>query len=515
MELTLLSTSDTHGFLYPTDFRKRNQSLDFGLTKVKEQIKKIEKTVQGSLIKIDNGDFLQGSPLSYFLAKNPSAGSMADVMNEMGYDCGVLGNHEFNYGIEFLEETISKLNYPIICANILKANGEFLTNCPYVVIEREGVKIAVLGLTTQYIPNWEQPKTVEGLVFKSALETAKEFVPKLKEEADIVIVSYHGGFERDLETGEPTEVLTGENEGYALLHEVEGIDCLLTGHQHRVISLNDGPCPVTQPGDKGRYLGRVDLDFDEVTKKIKKSQASLIEINQEVENQVLHEKFLPLLNQVEDWLDQPQGKVEGDMTITDPMKVREFSHPYIEFIQDVQKEVTGVAISGTALFDNNGTGFGESISMRDIVTNYIYPNTVAVLDISGADLKAALERCASYFDTDQENQLCVSKEFLEPKVEHYNYDLYSGIDYTFDIRKEKGQRVVELKIDDKEIQDDERLEVVMNQYRAVGGGDYGMFGPEKIVREVTIDMTELISGYLEKHPTIIAKQPSNFHLIKS
>ncbi|HCM90274.1 MULTISPECIES: bifunctional metallophosphatase/5'-nucleotidase [Vagococcus] len=514
MKLTILSTSDTHGYLYPTDFRKREQSLAFGLTKVKEKMLTIENSVEGSLLKIDNGDFLQGSPLSYFLAKNPEKGSMADVMNEMGYDCGVLGNHEFNYGLEFLENTINKLNYPIICANILKDNGEFLTNCPYIITEREGVKIAILGLTTQYIPNWEQPKTVEGLIFKSALETAKEFVPKLREEADVIVVSYHGGFERDLETGEPTEVLTGENEGYALLHEVEGIDVLLTGHQHRVITLNEGTCPVTQPGDKGRYLARVDLNYDATSRQVTHSKASLIEMEQVTENKELHTHFLPLLDQVENWLDEPQGSVSGNMIITDPMDVRIHSHPYIEFIQDVQKEVTGVDISGTALFDNNGTGFGESISMRDIVTNYIYPNTVAVLNISGADLKEALERCASYFDLDQENQLCVSKEFLEPKVEHYNYDLYSGIDYCFDITKEKGSRVTQLCYNGQEVKNDDRLEVVMNQYRAVGGGDYFMFGPDKIVREITIDMTELISDYLQKYPQIKATQPTNIKLKK-
>lgn len=514
MKLTILSTSDTHGYLYATDFREKEQSLDFGLTKIVTKMKEIEKSTIGSILKIDNGDFLQGSPFSYYLAKNKEVGSMAEVMNAVGYDCGVLGNHEFNYGLEYLEETISKLNYPIVCANILKkSTGDFLTGHPYVIFERDNLKIAVLGLTTQYIPHWEQPATVSDLVFKSALETAKEFVPKLRELADIVVVSYHGGFEKDLNTGEATEVLTGENEGYDILHQVSGIDILLTGHQHRVISTLENRIPVTQPGDKGRFLAKVELELTE-DRKIDTASSELITVEQTIEDVEVADQFSPLLDKVQVWLDKQLGKVNGDMTISDPMMVRQKSHPYIEFIQDVQKEATGAMISGTALFDNNGKGFGKTISMRDIVTNYIYPNTLAVLEITGVDLKLALERCASYFDINESNELCVSKEFLEPKVEHYNYDLYSGIDYTFDIRKPKGQRVVSLYRQGKEIKDTDYLEVVMNQYRAVGGGDYSMFGAEKIIKEVTVDMTELISNYLEKHPVIEAKQPHNLTIIK-
>lgn len=512
MKLTVLSTSDSHGYLYATDFREKQQSLDFGLTKVVSKIKEIEKNADGLVLKIDNGDFLQGSPFSYYLAKNKNEGSMADVMNAVGFDCGVLGNHEFNYGLDYLEETIAKINYPIVCANILKKNGDYLTGQPYVIFERDGLKIAVLGLTTQYIPNWEQPSTVEGLVFRSAFETAKEFVPKLREKADIVIVSYHGGFEKDLETGVATEVLTGENEGYDLLHHVPGIDILLTGHQHRVISTVVNNIPVTQPGDKGRYIGKIETTINEA-KQIEDVQAELVTVATYEEDKELVTKFSPLLDKVQIWLDKELGKVNGDMWIDDPMEVRKQSHPYIDFIQNVQKEATGASISGTALFDNNGKGFGETISMRDIVTNYIYPNTLAVLKVTGAELRLALERSAGYFDLNDKNELCVSKEFLEPKVEHYNYDIYSGIDYTVDVTKPKGERVVELFLEGEVIKDDQTLEVVMNQYRAVGGGDYSMFGAEKIIKEVTIDMTELISGYLERHPIISPVQPTNFKLI--
>lgn len=509
MEIQLLSTSDIHGYIYPTDFRKRQQSLPFGATKIKQLFHEIDAQRTGPVIKIDNGDFLQGSPLSYYAAKHDGL-LMADMMNAMGYDAGVLGNHEFNYGRDYLEATIAKLDYPIVCANILKEDGQSLTGHPYVILEREGLKIALLGLTTPYIPNWEQPTTVAGLTFRSAVETAKEYVPRLRELADIVVVSYHGGFERDLATGEPTERLTGENEGYLLLN-VPGIDVLLTGHQHRELTWTTETCAVTQPGDKGRFLASVLIDYNQTTHSIEQRQATLIPVTGD-EDPIMHQQFSTLLADVEDWLDQQIGQVEGNMLITDPMAVRTQGHPYIELIHQVQLAATQTDISGTALFDNNGTGFGPVITMRDVVTNYIYPNTLAVLKVSGRELREALERSATYFDV-EDGKLVVSREFLEPKVEHYNYDLYTGIDYTIDVTQPKGQRLTRFDYHGEPIADDQSLEIVVNQYRAVGGGDYAMFGAEKIIREVTIDMTELISDYLQQHPVIQTKETTNFNLI--
>ncbi|MDT2806674.1 bifunctional metallophosphatase/5'-nucleotidase [Vagococcus lutrae] len=512
VRLTILSTSDLHGYLYPTDFREQHQSLPFGAFKVKERMNQLAQEVGSALIKIDNGDFLQGSPLSYYVAKEKSTPIMADVMNDMGYDAGVLGNHEFNYGLSYLKENLARLDYPVLCANILDETGAPLTGHAYHIIEREGVKIAILGLTTSYIPHWEQPSTIKGLEFLPVVETAQKYIPELKKQADIVVVSYHGGFERDLETGEPTEMLTGENEGYELLHHVPGIDVLLTGHQHRELTFETDTCVGTQPGDKGRFMGCVTLEIEDTTRQVLSRSAELLTPSEQVD-ETLSQTYLPLLEEVNKWLDQEIGEVDGTMWIEDPMAVRAKGHPYIEFINQVQMDATGTDISGTALFDNNGKGFGASITMRDIVTNYIYPNTLAVVRITGADLKAALERSAGYFAINHDGTLTVSPAFLEPKTQHFNYDMYAGISYTLDIRQPVGQRVTALTYAGKPVTDDQILEVAMNQYRAVGGGDYTMFGADKIVKEVTVDMTELIADFLKKHPKLTPITEHTFDVI--
>ena len=253
MEIKIIETSDMHGYVLPTNYTERNMDLGFSTAKAATVIRRLKEEAKGPVIQIENGDFIQGSPLSYYVRKQDSkvASDLTKVLNYLNYDLGILGNHEFNYGLDYLREAIASYNYPILCSNILTKDGKPAFGEPYKVFEKDGVKIAVLGITTPYIPNWEQPATVKDLVFVSALETAKKYVPEMRKVADVVVVTYHGGFECDLSCGAPTELLTGENEGYAIVTQVEGIDALVTGHQHRVIAQKVNGVPVIQPGYRG------------------------------------------------------------------------------------------------------------------------------------------------------------------------------------------------------------------------------------------------------------------------
>lgn len=514
MELTILATSDVHGYIEPSNFSSRNQNLPFGLAKAATVIKAEQEKAVGPVILIENGDFIQGSPLSYYIAKRRAKEDPTPLvagLNTIQYDVGILGNHEFNMGLAYLNQAIQAVNHPVICANILNEAGEPAFGKAYQIIEKEGVKIAILGLTTAYIPNWEHPNHIKGLTFKSIVETAKEYVPKLRQLADIVIVSYHGGFEKDLVTGEATEVLTGENEGYDLVTEIAGIDALITGHQHRVIATKVNNVPIIQPGFRGEYVGEIKLSIEKTATgyQVVSSEAELLATGDATPDSTIMTQIAPITAEIEDWLDQPLGKVEGDMTIKDSNQARIYEHPYVEFIQKVQMEASGTDISGTALFNNEGTGFNSVITMRDVVTNYIYPNTLAVLRVSGADLKAALERSASFFQVEADGSIGVNPAFVDPKPEYYNYDMYEGIEYTINVKKPIGERIVALSYHGNPVLPTDSFEVTANQYRAVGGGDYAMYDASKIIREVQIDMTELIADYLVKHPVIQATANQN------
>ena len=514
MKLTFLETSDMHGYVYPTDYSGK-KNLAFGAAKVAAKLKELRAQAAGPVITIENGDFIQGSPLSYYLAKEKSsAKELTKLINLMAYDVQVIGNHEFNYGIDYLKEAIESYHAPVLAANILNEAGQPYFGQAYTIIEKAGIKIAILGLTTEYIPHWEKPETLAGLTFANIVETAKKYVPLLKQQADLVIVSYHGGFEKDLTTGEATEALTGENEGYKLLQEVEGIDAFFTGHQHRTIAAKINGIPVVQPGYRGNHIGEVQLTIEKNGDQVMvvDSHAALHTVENVAGDPQILSAIEPLELELEHWLDQTLGKVEGDMRITDPMQARLEEHPYVEFINRVQLSASGAEISGTALFNNEGKGFGKTITMRDVITNYIYPNTLAVIKVNGAELRAALEQSANYLAVEN-NQIVFNPAYIQPKPQYYNYDMYEGIQYTIDMNQPAGQRITELCFHDHPITAEQEFELVTNQYRAIGGGNYEMFGADKIVREIQIDMTELIAEYLKKHPIIKAEVDHNFNVI--
>ena len=288
--------------------------------------------------------------------------------------------------------------------------------------------------------------------FESAVSVAKKYVPKLKQLADLVIVCYHGGFERSLDTGEATELLTGENEGYELVHEVAGIDALFTGHQHRKIAAKINGVPVVQPGYRGSHVGEIRLTIEKVQNQftVVDSQVQL----HSVETVRPDSEILTLVKStetdLETWLNQPIGQVQGTMLIDDPMQARLVEHPYIEFINHIQMAATGALISGTALFSNEVRGFNTQITMRDILINYSYSNTLAVLRLTGSELRAALEKTAECLAVENE-KIVFNPALIDPKPQYYNYDMYEGIVYTIDVGKPIGQRITRLLFNDEPI----------------------------------------------------------------
>ncbi|MCI3919074.1 bifunctional metallophosphatase/5'-nucleotidase [Paenibacillus sp. TRM 82003] len=519
-EIIILETSDLHGFLLPRSYATR-EDVGHGFARISTIVKDVRRNHPNTLL-IDNGDCLQGTPLTYYHARvnNEPANPVIECLNELRCDAAVLGNHEFNYGLPYLRNAAEAARFPWLSANIVdQATGEPLFGTPYLVRElNNGLRIGVLGLTTSYIPNWEQPQHIDGLRFDDPIDTARRWISKMKDEdrVDIVVVSYHGGFERDPETGVPTEPLTGENVGYALCEQVAGIDVLLTGHQHRAIagcSIN-GVC-VVQPGNEGRYLGKVTLTAAKGIGRwtVEHSRSELISAADYAPDEVIEQLVEEVESLTQAWLDQPIGFVEGDMTIRSHAEVRLREHPLIEFINRVQMEASETSISNTALFDNVSPGFGERITMREIVSNYVYPNTLKVIRVSGGDIKAALEKSAEYFERDARGDVIVSPSFLTPKPQHYNYDMWEGIDYTLDISKPIGSRVTALSRDGRPLAEDERFDVVMNNYRAGGGGNFTMFQGKPVVKDIPTDMVELLADYIRDRSRIVASVNHNWSVV--
>ncbi|MCD9024894.1 bifunctional metallophosphatase/5'-nucleotidase [Cohnella sp. NL03-T5] len=519
VQLTVLATSDIHGHVLPIRYVD-NEATEYGLLKLASMIEETRREQENVLV-IDNGDLLQGTPFAYYHAclDQTAAHPIVAIMNRLGLDAFIPGNHEFNYGLSFVNRAWKESAYPWLSANVLnKETDEPYFGCPYRIFTMPGgAKVGLLGLTTQYIPHWEQPVHIDGLSFESAVDAAKRWVPYMKktEGADIVIVSYHGGLERDARTGEELEEQTGENEGWRLCEEVEGIDVLITGHQHqRIVGVQIRNTWVVQPGYQGSCLIEIKLELMKNVDRawgVNARRSRLREASEAQADPSWIERVQASEDNTQRWLDQPLCEVRGEMRIVDPMAARLIEHPLVELINRIQMEAAVVSISCTSLFDNLAPGFGPLVSMREVTANYPYPNTLKVLLLSGEDIREALEWTAAYFARSEGGgPINVDPSYLYPKPQHYNYDMWEGIEYAINVSRPVGSRIEGLKYKGQPIDPQGEFEVVMNHYRASGGGNYRMFRGKMIVREVTVDMTEIIAEYLTKQGIVYAQANSNW-----
>ncbi|SFX13200.1 2',3'-cyclic-nucleotide 2'-phosphodiesterase / 3'-nucleotidase [Thermoactinomyces sp. DSM 45891] len=517
----ILVTSDVHGTILP--FHYGNKATDeFGLAKIATKIHQLQDKEPNTFI-LDNGDSIQGTPLTYHYVKMNKEQTIHPIpllFNHIGTHAAIIGNHEFNYGTDVLKQVVLESQFPWLSCNILdEKTGEPAFGTPYLIHTfPNGIRMGIIGATTSYIPNWEEPHHIQGLRFTDPIVELNKWVRVIREveQVDFIAVSYHGGFERDIDSGEPTEPLSGENVGYEICYQVDGIDILITGHQHRHIpSGNINGVHIIQPGSHGNFVGQIELEFvlvqgDWRLFQIKSRLHDLVGIEPDT---TILQMIQPYEQETQQWLDQPLGSIEGDMIVHDPMLVRTGDHPLIEWMNHVQMELTGAEISNTALFDNISPGMPNNVTMRDIVANYIYPNTLKVLRLKGKDILEALEQTATYFAPYNGEQIEVNPAFLEPKPQHYNFDMWEGIEYEINISKPFGERITKLTRNGKSFDLEQEYEVVMNNYRAAGGGNYFMFQNKPVVREIPTEVSELLADYFQQKGTIRATLNHNWKVV--
>ena len=491
----IVCTSDVHGTLSAYSYLNGLLTSN-GLSRYKSAITTIRN--HNDIIVVDNGDSLQGSPLmTYALNNHVKPNPLATVFNDIDIDYVNLGNHDFNYGDEVLLHYLEDLNAICLTSNILykgKPIGQTILH------RINNQNIALVGLCTDYIPNWEKPEHIKNFTFLDPIDTLKQEIAKVS--ADQIIVFYHGGLERDLNDGHPTEKLTGENVGYEILM-TEGVDALFSGHQHRSIAQHIHNKPVLQCALNAQEYMVLDIDT---------MQPKLIAMKAHPVDESIENLIKPFDDQTQIWLDQELGQIQShDFKIKDAFQARLHKHPYVSFINQVQKEITQADICGTALF-NIALGLNKVIHYRDLVLNYAYPNSLIVKQMTGKILRAYLEQCADYFMV-KDNQIIVNPLFDEPKPQHFNYDMLDGIDYTLKISNPIGQRVVELKFEGKDVKDEDVFTVAMNNYRAAGGGNFHMIPECPTVMEIQRDMTEIMAEYIQDKKIVTVDHHDNIHII--
>lgn len=499
----LLVTTDVHGYIYPYSYAD-GSNFHGGFARVKTLIDTLKDE---NTILLDNGDVLEGSALSFYHyhCHKDEISPMSLAMKEIGYDYINVGNHDFNYGENALLKHLSVTGSKCLTTNWLyekKAYGS------YDVRKIANYKIAFFGLTTQYIPHWEQKENIQNSCFLDAMETAKKQVQEIKEkeDPDYIVCLYHGGFEKDVKTGKATEDLTGENEAYEMIQNIDGIDILLTGHQHRSLSGKFKNTYYIQTTCYGKEVGCVDIYLEE-----KKIETSIVPRDVEASPKVL-EVCQREENECQKWLDKALGTTDMNLKVEDEFQARIEKSQLITFLNRAVLEKTGADISASAIFID-ATGFDKEITMRNLVSTYVYPNTIVVKEINGKILKDYLEKDAEYFSIEGE-EIVEAPSYRYPKPQGFNYDMLDGIDYVLKISNPQGSRVISLKRNGKDVKEEDIFTIAISNYRANGGGDFDMLKNAKTVKEYPESMIDILAEYILKHKKINFPEVHNIRVEK-
>ncbi|RKD30065.1 5'-nucleotidase C-terminal domain-containing protein [Thermohalobacter berrensis] len=464
--ITIAHTNDTHARV------EEGKYAGMGFAKIATKVKELKKKTPNLLL-LDAGDTLHGQTI----ASLSRGESIIEILNSIGYDAMVPGNHDFNYGQERLTELSNKAKFPIVAANIEKEDGsKFLK--PYTIKELNGVKVGIFGLATPETTYKTHPNNVKGLKFTDPVKAAEEMVQELKDKVDIVVALSHLGLDK-------SSKYTSE----LVASKVDGIDIIVDGHSHT--SLPNGKLVndtlIVQTGEYDKNLGIVNLVYEDgkiVYKSAKlftKADAKDLEEDKDILSVVtsIKEENNKILSVV---IGETNKKLIGERQF-----VRTGETNLGNLIADAMLEVSGADVALT-----NGGGIRASIepgkiTKGDIITVLPFGNYVVVKEMKGSDIIAALEHGISAYP-----------ETLGA------FPHVAGMEFVFDPSKEAGNRIVEVKIDGKPINPDKTYKVATNDFLAAGGDNYTMFKDDKIVAEYP-GLDEVVMNYIKKYGTEGAK----------
>jgi 2',3'-cyclic-nucleotide 2'-phosphodiesterase/3'-nucleotidase len=569
LQLRLMGTSDLHANIFAYDYYRDRPDDRVGLARTAGLIAKARAEAQNTVL-FDNGDIIQGTPLGDYIAlskglKNGDVHPMIAAMNALGYAACTLGNHEFNYGLDFLDAALAGANFPAICCNIFKPDGSFYVQ-PWLVLERDfldqsgaaqKLRIGVIGFTPPQIMQWDQSHLAGRVTTAGIAESARLYVPQLRARADIVVALCHSGISRK----SPPQ--PGEENAALALARVGGVDALFLGHQHLLLPGVDFAgvegvdvaagallgVPAFMPGFWGSHLGLIDLTLERrnATWRVAAAKVEARPIYARDDRVVTplaaaDPKVLAAAQQAHDetltYVRSPVGDIASPihsyfaLVADDPSVqiVNAAQSWYVKRLAAAMPALKDLAIlSAAAPFKSGGRGGPDyytdvkagAIAIKDVADIYLYPNTIRAVKVDGATLCEWLERSAGIFRRIDPASI-LEQDLIDPAFASYNFDVIDGVTYAIDVTQPSrydsegalispdSHRIRDLQFEGRPVDETEIFIVITNNYRASGGGNFPGCDGSSVVLEAPDANREALVRYIVENRHIEPKADGNW-----
>jgi 2',3'-cyclic-nucleotide 2'-phosphodiesterase (5'-nucleotidase family) len=465
-----------------------------------------------AVLVLDGGDAIEGTPVAHYALVDPSPTTpdpTIAAMNVIGYDAAVIGNHEFNYGLDTLRRSLSGSHFPWLAANIEGTAAVQLPIGREKVITRGGVKVGILGLTSPNVPHWDPASHWKGLTFADPVATAASAVASLRPRCDVLVVVLHAGFERDLDSGASNET-DFENSAWRIA-QLPGVDLLLTGHTHRDIAPRKvGGTLVAQPGRWAELVTRIDLTLRREGRRwqIADWKGANLPTSAETADEAVLAAVAPAVKRAESELARPIGELVAPLKVGGLPTADDAGG---DLIHAVQLEATGAELSLAAPIGMASMEFPAGpVTPRLAHALYPYPNTLLVVALSGAQLRQVLEHAVRGWNGLDCGRPEACLLLRDPKLPPYNYDSLQGASYLVNPLAPVGTRVRGLHLAGRDLGSDTLVTVAINSYRGAGGGNFPFLGTAPRVKEVDRPMVDLIVEYFERHGKVTPQADDNW-----
>lgn len=520
--LFILQTTDMHGNIYPYDYFTDQPDENRGLAKIYSRVIEYRKNHR-NVILIDSGDLLQGTPLAYYFNHNDPqlTHPLILTMNYMGYDAFTVGNHDIEQGLFVYKSAERQSDFPWLSANASMEDGRTFYP-PYAIIDRNGLKIGIIGLTTPGIPMWLDKSLYPGISWTDMVSTARHYAEELGPAVDVLIGSFHAGFNAEYSQAQSdAAALPNENASGWVAEKVDGFDAVFAGHSHHAgpmkpgienkMSFNYGPLRLNA-GRWGENLGvaRIILTKEKNGWKITDKQGWLesvryIEPAQSILDltQYYHKKTLDYIRTQIGTLKSPLSAINARFEDTALM----------DLINNAQLQFTGADISFASSFNDRFKLDAGPITIKDIYGIYRFENFLYVIEMSGRQIRDFLEYSARYYILEN------GRIKTNPEIAGYNYDMAEGVNYQIDLQEEPGRRIINMR-DPKTGQPfdmNKIYKVALNSYRASGGGGHlaaAGASANKIIFKSSEEMRNILADYISNKKTITPTVNKNWLVLK-